>query len=175
MPHDEASFAALVPIVYDQLKALAGSLLKGQRAHTLQPTALVHETFVKLADQQKLWAGREHFMATAAIAMRQVLVDHARRKNAVKRGGLSGWRITISQLEAQRQSAELDVEDLDRLLSELSRVDPRATRIAEMRLFGGMEHAEIAVVLDISRATVANDWRFARAWLAGRMRGWTHE
>ncbi|MCG3124505.1 MAG: hypothetical protein GIKADHBN_02971 [Phycisphaerales bacterium] len=158
-----------MPLVYDELRAIAGSYLRGQGSHTLQPTALVHEAFVKLGRNDRRWQSREHFMSTAARAMRQVLVDHARRKNADKRGGSAGLRITLSGIEGAEQTAEMAVSEIDELLIELHAADPRAARIAEMRIFGGMSHEECAVVMEISRTSVSNNWQFARAWLAARI------
>lgn len=158
-----------MPLVYDELRAIAGSYLRGQGSHTLQPTALVHEAFVKLGRNDRRWESREHFMSTAARAMRQVLVDHARRKGADKRGGSAGLRITLTGLEGGEAAPEMAVSEIDALLTELQEADPRAARIAEMRIFGGMTHDECALVLQLSRASVSSDWQFARAWLAARL------
>lgn len=163
------SLEALIPLVYDELRAIAGSYLRGQGSHTLQPTALVHEAFVKLGRGRREWVSQEHFMSTAATAMRQILVDHARRKHADKRGGASGPRISLDGLEGERDSSELAIEEIDGMLTELQEVDPRAARISEMRMFAGMTHEEIAMVLGVSKTSVSNDWQFARAWLAVRL------
>lgn len=171
-PGDDDSVSKLLPLVYAELKALAGSFLQGRPGHTLQPTALVHEAYVKLVSKDREWAGRDHFVATAARAMRQVLVDHARGKNRDKRGG--GMRradITmesIADAPGRDGSRELRVLELDELLTTLAQDDPRAARVAEMRLFGGMEQDQIARVLGVSRKTVTTDWQFARAWLANQ-------
>ena len=172
---DEHSLKTLLPLVYDELKALAAAQLAkdgdSARAHTLQPTALVHEAFLKMSGDDNRWNNRDHFMAVAATAMRHVLVDHSRRKNADKRGG-GQPRADLSiegVAEEASQSREFRVLWLDDLLTELTHTLPRAARIAEMRLFGGMEMEQIARVLDITRMTVHRDWQVARAWLAGKM------
>lgn len=172
---DDATITRLLPLVYDELKALAGSYLSRSPGHTLQPTALVHEAYMKLVGGDKAWSGRDHFIATAAKAMRQVLVDHARRKHADKRGGSAANKADVSIdtiVESKPMSGdgsrEMRVLELDDLLTRLAGADPRAARIAEMRLFGGMNQEQIAGVLGISRSTVVTDWEFARAWLAGK-------
>lgn len=172
--HD-ASMSVLLPLVYQELRALAAHHLSapGERAHTLQPTALVHEAFLKMGSSDKRWAGRDHFMAVASIAMRQVLVDHARRKRADKRGG-GRARVDMSVDGAgadPNSGRELRVLELHDLLTKLAELDARAAQISEMRLFGGMAHEQIASVLGVSRVTVVTDWRFARAWLASRVNG----
>jgi RNA polymerase sigma factor (TIGR02999 family) len=182
-PGDQRSMDSLVPLVYDELKLLAARQLnKGGaagRAHTLQPTALVHEAFLKMIGNDKGWSGRDHFMAVAATAMRQVLVDHARRKGAGKRGGGMGRAdISVDGLSADDNahgSREMQVIELDDLLTELARSSERAARVAEMRLFGGMEQEQIARVLGIARMTVNRDWQVARAWLAGKMQDGRHD
>lgn len=172
-PGDDASTSELLPLVYKELRALASSYLNrpGDDARTLQPTALVHEAFLKMVSADRRWSGREHFMAVAAKAMRQVLVDDARRKSAVKRGGSSGReRISLDQLGSdQPTSREFRVVELDDLLQELAKADERSARVAEMRLFGGMDQEQIARVLGVSRVTITTDWQFARAWLASRV------
>ncbi|MFN0138245.1 MAG: ECF-type sigma factor [Phycisphaerae bacterium] len=174
-PGDEGSMEALLPLVYAELRTVAGSYLSGDAAHTLQPTALVHEAFIKMVGSDRTWSGRDHFMAVAATAMRQVLVDHARKKGAAKRGGTDGRRaaradISIEGLTdgARNAAREMRIIELDDLLTELARSDPRAARNAEMRLFGGMDQEQIARMQGISRTVVTTDWQFARAWLASR-------
>lgn len=168
-PGDEGTVGKLLPLVYAELKALAGSYLAegGGRGHTLQPTALVHEAYLKLMSKDRQWSGRDHFIATAARAMRQVLVDHARGKGREKRGGgIARESLTIETVADGRGVRELRVLELDELLEQLSKADERAARVAEMRLFGGMEQEQIARVLGVSRMTVTTDWQFARAFLA---------
>lgn len=175
-PGAELSAAALLPVVYQELRALAGSYLRRhgnrQRGHTLQPTALVHEAYVKLIASDRAWSGRDHFMAVAARAMRQVLVDYARARNTAKRGGganKSDLSIEVVGQEAGATSRELDVLEVHRLLETLSQLSPRPAHVAEMRLFGGMSTTQMAAVLGVSDFTVKQDWQFARAWLAGKM------
>jgi RNA polymerase sigma-70 factor (ECF subfamily) len=169
-PGDERSMNELLPLVYKELRALASSYLDrpGDAAHTLQPTALVHEAFIKMVGDDRQWSGREHFMAVAAKAMRQVLVDHWRKKSAEKRGG-GAQQVSISGLSAEGAIDDVRVLELDDLLQQLAKADPRSARVAEMRLFGGMEQEQIARVLGVSRMTITTDWQFARAWLAARM------
>ncbi len=171
-PGDDASMNELLPLVYAELRALASSYLDhpGDAARTLQPTALVHEAFLKMVGGDRRWSGREHFMAVAAKAMRQVLVDDARRKHADKRGGRERARVSVDHLgEDQPATREVRVVELDDLLKELTKADERSARVAEMRLFGGMDQEQIARVLGVSRMTVTTDWQFARAWLASRV------
>lgn len=160
---DRAAVDRLVPLVYDELRELARGQLRRERAgHTLRATGLVHEAYVKLAAGGEIAAeDRAHFLAIAARAMRQVLVDHARRRQAVKRGG--GWAVTT--LTDGAQSVEFRAEEvlaLDRALSEL---DERQRRVVEYRFFGGMEERDIAEVLGVSERTVRREWVKARAWL----------
>lgn len=185
-PGDERTMAALLPLVYNELKLLAARQLgrggSGGKTPTLQPTALVHEAFLKMVDNDKTWSGRDHFMAVAATAMRQVLVDYSRRKNALKRGGRNDGEslqgpVSIDALggsDSGLSTREVQVVELDDLLTQLARSSERAARIAEMRLFGGMDHDQIARVLGISRMTIHRDWQVARAWLAGQMQGGDH-
>jgi RNA polymerase sigma factor (TIGR02999 family) len=176
-PGDAKSMESLIPLVYAELKLLAARQLgkAGQdgRAHTLQPTALVHEAFLKMVGGDREWAGRDHFMAVAATAMRQVLVDHARRKSADKRGGgRARADVSVEALPAEGDAPgarEARVLDLNDLLTELAGSSERAAKVAEMRLFGGMEQEQIARVLGVARMTVHRDWLVARAFLAGRM------
>ena len=168
MAHESVA-ARLLPIVYAELRDLASNYLRSDPGHTLQPTALVHEAYLKMANHGGDWIGQNHFIATAATAMRQILVDHARQKNTQKRGA-GGKRAELSvelmpDRESEGMSREMRVLELDELLRKLARVDARAGRVAELRLFGGMEQKQIAEVLDVSRTTVVNDWSFARAWL----------
>lgn len=173
-PGDAKTMETLLPLVYKELRMLAAHYLnRSGPGHTLQPTALVHEAFVKMISADKQWTGREHFMAVAATAMRQVLVDFARAKKSEKRGG-DGKRLDISivgDIATTESTRELRVLELDDLLSQLAKADPRSARIAEMRLFGGMDQEQIARVLGVSRMTVTTDWQFARTWLAARVHG----
>lgn len=166
-PGDDQTISQLLPVVYGELRALASSYLEHKPGHTLQPTALVHEAYVKLIGPDRAWSGRDHFIATAAIAMRQVLIDHARRKNADKRGG-GAVRASVDLGNVAGSSRDMRVLELDELLTQLAQADARSARIAEMYLFGGMTQEQMARVLGVSRATVVTDWQFARAWLASK-------
>lgn len=157
-------------IVYAELRALAGSYARGQRlGHTLQPTALVHEAFVKLVDPPPGgWNDRAHFFAVAATAMRQVLADHARARKAQKRGG--DWeRVTLDGTALGEERSELDLVALDEALDELRESSPRKHHVVELRFFGGLTAEETARALDLSLTTVESDWRAARAWLQARL------
>lgn len=154
----------LLPLVYDRLRALAASFMAQDRpAHTLQPTALVHEAYIKLVGADHVqWEGRSHFFAVAAKAMRQILMNHARDRQAAKRGG-AGRRVTLHDVTAPSTDAEVDLEALDAALTELERVDDRQSRIVEMRFFGGMTVEDTAEVLGLSERTVQLEWRMAKA------------
>ncbi|MEZ4425373.1 MAG: sigma-70 family RNA polymerase sigma factor [Gemmatimonadota bacterium] len=162
---DDEAQAALLHVVYDELRALARAHLRAEvDGHTLQPTALVHEAYLKLVQQRvPHWSGRAHFFGIAAQAMRRILVDHARRRSAAKRGG--GRAVTLIDGLAAREGPGVDVVALDKALAELERTDPRAARIVEMRFFAGLEIAEVAQAIGVSEPTVKRDWRHAKAWL----------
>jgi RNA polymerase sigma factor (TIGR02999 family) len=170
------ALAELFPLVYDELRRLArGALSRERRDHTLQPTALVHEAFVRLVPQQKKeWKNREHFFAVCAGLMRQVLVDHARRRKARKRG--SGEVRVALEVAGETASAppssapEVDLLSLDRALDGLAAIDPRRARIVEMRYFAGMTVPEIGVALGCAEWDVKKDWKLAKAWLARELR-----
>lgn len=167
---DEASVGKLTPIVYEELRRLARHYLQTSKSNTLQPTALVHEAYLKLADQTSANArSQTHFCAVAAVAMRHVLIDHVRNVNRLKRGG-DRHRVTLTGVEGpgtEDDAAEsgLDAEDIEHALTRLAELDPRATRVVELRFFGGLSEVEIAEVLGVTERTVRNDWRMARAWL----------
>lgn len=166
---DGAAADQLLPLVYDQLRAIAGSYFAGQKpGHTLQPTALVHEAYLRLAGQAGVqWTGRAHFLAVAARAMRQILINHARSKGAAKRGG--GWgKITLDESVVPAgpgQPAEIDLLALDEALGRLEHLSERQCRIIELRFFSGLTIEETAHVLGVSTTTVEDDWHHARAWL----------
>jgi RNA polymerase sigma factor (TIGR02999 family) len=167
---DRAARDALLPLVYDELRQLAGGMMRSERAgHTLQTTALVHEAYVRLIGQDTDWANRAHFFGVAALAMRRVLVDHARAKMAAKRGGGSPARLE-SDPAAEVTSFDIDVLSLNELLDRLAALDERKARVVELRFFGGMTNEQIAESLGIARSTVSEDWAFARAWLAARLK-----
>ena len=156
---------ALAPWVYEELRRLARHYLGRSPEHTLQPTALVHEAYLKLADPRSADArSQTHFRAIAAVAMRQVLVDHARSRGREKRGG-DRERVTLVSAIHPAPEASWDAEALESALSRLAVLDPRATRVVEMRFFAGMSEEEVAEALGVSDRTVRNDWRMARAWL----------
>lgn len=163
------SAEALMPLVYDELRRLASRFLGGERRdHTLQPTALVHEAYLRLVDQTRVnWRGRTHFIAIAARMMRRLLIDHARRRGSAKRG--EGWqRVTLAEGVASGDAPEMDPSgllDLHEALERLSGCDERQARVVELRYFGGLTTKEIAEVLGVSTRTVEGDWTHARAWL----------
>lgn len=163
---DASAAQRLLPVVYAELRALAGSYFRGQPAdHTLQPTALVHEAFVRLIDQTSVkWKSRAHFMAVAATAMRHILTDHARRSGAVKRGG-DQQRVELTDGVALTPAGHIDLVALDEALKKLASFDTRKHRIVELRFFGGLSVEEAAEVLGVSKSTVEAEWRAARAWL----------
>ena len=162
---DSAAASALMPLVYAQLRQIAGRQLAGERAgHTLMPTDLVHEAYLKLSAGDVPHAGdRAHFFALCARAMRQVLVDHERHRRAHKRDG--GERVTLSSFEPPDPHHAVDLLALDQALQALERLDARKAQVIELRVFAGLDFDEIAQVAGISRATLARDFRTARAWL----------
>lgn len=162
----------LVQAVYADLRKKAAALLRRERpGHTLQPTALVHETYLRLVDQKRVvWQNRAHFLGVAAEMMRRILVDHARDRKAHKRGG-SRTRVTLDEALASSGPRSLDLIALDDALNELATLDPRQSRVVELRAFGGLSVEETAEVMEISPATVKRYWSFSRAWLARRMAG----
>jgi len=163
--------AELLPLVYEELRSIASALMRQERSnHTLQPTALVHEAYMRLVGQDEPFRNRAHFFGVAAMAMRRVLVDHARRKTAAKRGGSSGVRrLDAPVLGDMPGDRDLDVLALDELLTRLAELDERKASVVELRFFGGMTNEQIADFLGIARSTVAEDWAFARAWLGARL------
>ncbi len=163
---DQDAFDKLMPLVYEELRRMARRYMDRQGpGHTLQTTALINEAYLRLVDQQqRQWQGRAHFFAVAARAMRHILVDHARARQAVKRGGEA---ITISLDEMAEVSDERGAEmvALDDALQGLAAVDRRKCQVVELRYFGGLTVEETAAVLKVSPETVARDWRLARTWL----------
>lgn len=168
-PHRPGPSSEVFQAAYAELRRLAQVLLSSERPdHTLQATALVHESWVKLADQTRAqFESQGHFMAIAAQAMRRILVDHARGKGAARRGGAWG-RVTLNE-ELVGQNMAVDVLCVDAGLVELESLDPRTAQIVEMRFFGGLSEEEIARILKVSRSTVTREWRLARALLAQRL------
>jgi RNA polymerase sigma factor (TIGR02999 family) len=172
---DEKAKDALVPLVYDELRRVARRCLIGQRPdHTLQSTALVHEVYLRLVSQESVrWENRIHFFAVAAQQMRRILVDHARKKGAEKRGG-GRVTVTLNEQLTPATQRDLDVIALDDALNELSRMNPQHSRIVEMRFFAGLSIEEAAQALGVSPATVKRDWTVARAWLYRELTRSTH-
>lgn len=164
---DVAAAAQLLPMVYDELRAVAGRYFRRQGSdHTLQPTALVHEAFLRLVDQtQARWKDRAHFFAVAAKAMRQILVSHARARGAEKRGG-GRAKIAFTDALTPANAAEFDPLALDEALTRLADLDERKARVVELRFFSGLTNEEVAEVLGVSLTTIESDWRMARAWLS---------
>lgn len=163
---DGSAIDRLMPMVYDELRALADSYLQRERSdHTLQATALVHEVYVRLVRQEDVeWKNRAHFFAVAAQAIRRILVDHARRHHRLKRGG-DRQRVRLELDAALTQERDLDLLALDEALDRLAHLSERQSRIVELRFFGGIGLKEIAEVLGVSPRTVDGDWSMARAWL----------
>jgi RNA polymerase sigma factor (TIGR02999 family) len=162
----------LFEVLYEELHRIAGTLMRAERpGHTLQPTALVNEAYIRLANQPSLqWENRAHFLGIAARAMRQVLVAHARKRSALKRGGDCPL-LTLDENLGRSAPAALEILALDEALTRLGKVSDRMGRVVELRVFAGMKMTEIAHVLDVSKRTAANDWSFARKWLSVELAG----
>lgn len=163
---DARAAEQLAPMVYDNLRRLAAARLGGGQADwTCQPTAIVHEAYLRLADQDKVdWNGRTHFFAMGAEMVRRVIADEAKRRGRQKRGG--GWgRVTLDAAALEGGSAPIDPIDLDDALDMLAKVDERAARVVSLRFFGGLTEPEVAAVLGVSERTVRGDWRSAKAFL----------
>src|SRR5713226_7137525 len=163
---DATALEQLMPLVYDELRRLAVRYLRRERAnHSLQPTALINEAYLRLVDQQKVeWQNRAQFFGLAARLMRNILVDHARSHQAAKRGG-EQYSVSLSWADRLSEKPEVDLVALHETLERLAAHDPQKSRIVELRFFGGLTIEETAEVLDISHATVERDWKMARAWL----------
>lgn len=161
------ALSAALPLVYDEMRKIAASYLRRERkGHTLQPTALVSEMWLRLSQESRFtWQDRAQLLGVAARSMRQILVDHARRRGSLKRGG-KALRVTLSDQAAPAASDEgLDLLALDAALTRLAALDPRKASVVEFRLLAGLSEPEIARALSVSERTVRNDWAFARAWL----------
>lgn len=169
---DKRAVDELLPLVYDELRRLAASQMRRERAgHTLQPTALVNETYLKLIDQRQVdWKNRAHFFGLAAEIMRRILVNHARDRRAEKRGG-DAQRVSLSVAVDSFQKPNVDILALHEALEALAEIDPRKSRVVELKFFGGLTTNEIAEILQISDATVEREWSFSRAWLFDAMAG----
>lgn len=167
---DESALARLLPLVYDELHTLASKHLRGERPdHTLQPTALIHEAYLRLVGADVQWEGRVHFFAVAAQTMRRILVDHARARGRAKRGG-GAQPITLDEALAVSPEPTVDVVAIDEALERLSALDPRKARVVELHFFGGMTYDETAAALGVSAATVDRELRVAKAWLYRELR-----
>jgi len=162
---DQQALNRLMPLVHDHLRQLAGGYMRNENAgHTLQATALVNEAFLKLVDSSAGWQSRAHFIAIAARAMRQILVDHARARRRQKRGG-ADVQVTLHDAMLADNNSQPDLLDIERALTDLGQLDERKARIIELSFFGGLTYDEIAEALGISAATVDRELRFSRAWL----------
>ncbi|HMS40873.1 MAG TPA: sigma-70 family RNA polymerase sigma factor [Pyrinomonadaceae bacterium] len=162
---DAQAVDALVPLVYSELRKLAAHYLKAERdGHTLQPTALVHEAFLKLVEQETSWQNRNHFFAMAANLMRRILVDYARGHKAEKRGG-EAEKVSLEDAFVFVKEKPAEMIALDEALEELAKIDARRAKVVELKFFGGLNHDEIAEVLGVHSNTVLRDWNLARAWL----------
>jgi RNA polymerase sigma-70 factor (ECF subfamily) len=163
---DSAALDELIPIVYSELRRLANRYLRRERSdHTLQPTALVHEAYLRLMDQSNVrWQNRAHFFGVAAQMMRRILVDHAKARRRTKRGGC-GRKLSLDDAIGISQVRSVDLVALDDALTSLAEIDARKSRVVEMRYFGGLCVKETAEVLGVSANTVMRDWTMARAWL----------
>ena len=171
---EDAALDELLPLVYDELRAIAGRQLRRQgRSPTLQATALVNEVWLRVADQKvATLADRQHFLALCARVMRRILVDHARKRKAQKRG--EGAAVTLETAMAETPSVgtePLDVLALDEALEKLAALDERKARVVELRCFSGLTMEQVAEVMQVSKRTVEGDWYFARAWLRGELGG----
>jgi RNA polymerase sigma factor (TIGR02999 family) len=162
--------AELIPQIYEELRRLARHYMRLERGnHTLQPTALVHEAYARLVQQpQAPWQGRTHFFATASRLMRHILVDHARARQAGKRGGVQ-QQVTLDDAELLAHDRSIDVLALHEAIERLATLDERQARVVELHFFGGLTFEEIALVLKVSERTVKGDWSMARAWLKGEL------
>jgi RNA polymerase sigma factor (TIGR02999 family) len=166
---ERAALERLYSLVYGELRDMAEGRLRRERGgHTLQPTALVHEVYLRLDPSKAAWQNRAHFFGAASQAMRRILVDHARRRLADKRGAALE-RVTLADLDVAAPEVDLDLVALDGALDALEAEEPRLARVVTMRVFAGMSIEETAQALDLSPASVKRDWVFARAWLAERI------
>lgn len=166
---DQQAGEDLAPLIYRELRNRAAAYLRRERPnHTLQPTALVNEAYMRLLGQQRVtWVNRAQFFAVAAQMMRRILVDHARDRRAAKRPG--GVRVTLDEHIGAVSPPDCEVLMLDEALDELRRLDERQARIVELKYFGGLSEEEVGAVLSLSRATITREWQSARAWMYRRM------
>jgi RNA polymerase sigma factor (TIGR02999 family) len=167
---DKGAFDRLLPVVYDELKRLAKARMQGQStSQTLQPTALVHEAYIRLiGDEAVAWQSRGHFFAAAALAMRHILVDRARRRSRARRGG-DRQRVELQDAPATAEPDPDELLALDEALSRLERAEPRRAKVVALKYFGGLTIDEIATALHVATPTVERDWQFAKTWLYREM------
>ncbi len=170
---DQGALAQLTPIVYDELHSLARRFMKGERpGHSLQTTALVHEAYMRLVGYKRMeWQDRAHFFAVSAQVMRRILVEHARRHNLKRGGGVP--HVSLDEAAVIVGDEDVDLVALDDAMNALARIDPRKVQVVEMRFFGGLNVEETAEVLKVSPGTVKRDWRAAKAWLYRELTGGT--
>jgi RNA polymerase sigma factor (TIGR02999 family) len=165
---DRAALDQLIPLVYDELRRLAGRYMRSEsQGHTLQTSALVNEAYLRLVDQKNVhWQNRAHFFGVAARLMRRILVDHARNRSRAKRGGKAQMVSLAEQRAMSPDAAEAaDVIAVDQALNSLAEIDPRKSQIVEMKFFGGLTNEEVAEVMNVATRTVEREWRKAKAWL----------
>jgi RNA polymerase sigma factor (TIGR02999 family) len=169
---DRQALDRLTPLVYEELRHQAARYLRRERpGHTLQTTALIHEAYLRLIDAGDVdWQGRAHFFAIAANVMRRILVEHARRRDADKRGG-SQVRVQLDEALAVAKETDVDLLAIDKALDKLETIDPQQARVVELRFFSGLSVEETAAALGVSPSTVKRDWRVARAWLRREIGG----
>ena len=169
---DQRALDQMLPLVYEELRRLAARYLSRERPdHTLQPTALVHEAYLRLIDQRRAdWTNRAQFLGLAAGMMRRILLNHARDRVAAKRGG-AAERVSLSLIDAPSGGPDVELIALEHALERLATLDPRKSRVVELKFFGGLTIEEIAEVLQVSGATVEREWSFARAWLYDAIEG----
>jgi RNA polymerase sigma factor (TIGR02999 family) len=167
---DQEALNELLPQVYSELRRLANYYLRQERpGHTLQPTALIHEVYLRLVDEKEVdWQNRAHFFGIAVVRMRHILVEYARSRQAAKRGG-GEYRLSLNEGNEKAEKADVNLLALDDALQRLEALDPHKVRIVELRYFGGLTIEETAEVLRISPATVKRHWSMARAWLRGEI------
>jgi RNA polymerase sigma factor (TIGR02999 family) len=170
--NDKQGLDQMLPVVYEELHRLASQYLSREATgHTLQPTALVHEAYLRLIDQRRVdWRNRAQFLGMAASMMRRILVNHARDRVAKKRGG-GARQVSLSLLESPSGRPDVDLIALEDAMARLTALDERKSRVVELKFFGGLTTEEIAEVMDLSGATVEREWAFARAWLYEAIEG----
>ncbi len=169
---NQAALDKLYPLVHDELRRMARRYMNRERKdHTLQTTALINEAYLRLVQQRHVhWQNRAHFFAISAQIMRRILIDHARRYNYAKRGA-GAQKISLDETAVAARDRATELLSLDEALHRLAEIDPRRSRVVELRFFGGLDNDEIAVVLKISPNTVTRDWNLARAWLYQELSG----